>query len=203
MKSTNHSNMGFRRSGLVVHPNLPYLGATPDGRYMYTCDCHGEGIVEVKCPYKYKDADPEDLLGNADVMVDRNLNINQSHKHYAQVQLQKKLCQVSVCDLVIWTTQRYLNLLIDFDQEFCDDMINKAQAFFMRAVLPSIIFSTHKSTTHKSSTDQLYCSCQEPEYGNMIACENENCDIEWYHFNCAGITSQPSGKWYCPECSMD
>ena len=123
------------------------LGATPDGRY--TCDCHGEGIVEVKCPYKYKDADPEDLLGNADVMVDRNLNINQSHKHYAQVQLQMKLCQVSVCDLVIWTTQGYLNLLIDFDQEFCDDMTKKAQAFFMRAVLPSIISSTHKSSTHK------------------------------------------------------
>ena len=44
MKSTTHTNMVFRRSGLVVHPNLPYLG--PGGgvlTYMFSIGmCRGK-----------------------------------------------------------------------------------------------------------------------------------------------------------------
>ena len=42
---------------------------------------------------------------------------------------------------------------------------------------------------------------QQVSFGNMIACEYEGCSIEWFHYECVGITEAPKGKWYCNECS--
>ncbi|KAF3484823.1 hypothetical protein F2Q69_00053554 [Brassica cretica] len=38
-------------------------------------------------------------------------------------------------------------------------------------------------------------------YGEMIACDNNECKIEWFHFGCVGLKDQPKGKWYCPDCA--
>ena len=45
-----------------------------------------------------------------------------------------------------------------------------------------------------------YCLCEGPEYGEMIACDNEDCAIEWFHLGCVGLKTAPKGKWKCPEC---
>lgn len=34
----------------------------------------------------------------------------------------------------------------------------------------------------------------------MIACDGDDCAIEWFHFECIGIMVPPQGKWFCPEC---
>ncbi|ODN04591.1 Inhibitor of growth protein 3 [Orchesella cincta] len=49
-------------------------------------------------------------------------------------------------------------------------------------------------------TEPRYCLCNQVSYGNMVACDNENCPIEWYHYPCVGIVQSPKGKWYCPTC---
>ncbi|XP_015606745.1 uncharacterized protein LOC107273258 [Cephus cinctus] len=51
-------------------------------------------------------------------------------------------------------------------------------------------------------SDNLYCYCQCPydEVSEMIACDGEDCRIEWFHFECVGIMVPPKGKWYCPDC---
>lgn len=45
-----------------------------------------------------------------------------------------------------------------------------------------------------------YCTCQQVSFGEMIACDNKECPIEWFHFPCVDLRSKPKGKWYCPEC---
>ena len=47
-----------------------------------------------------------------------------------------------------------------------------------------------------------YCSCDQPEYGEMIACESGKCKIEWFHFSCVGLNKSPLGKWICKDCNM-
>lgn len=49
---------------------------------------------------------------------------------------------------------------------------------------------------------KIYCYCQCPydEVSEMIACDGEDCRIEWFHFECVGIMVPPKGKWYCPDC---
>ena len=56
----NHDSLTIRDSGLVINSAFPYLGAMPDG--VITCNCFGVGLVEIKCPYKYKDVHPTALV---------------------------------------------------------------------------------------------------------------------------------------------
>ena len=47
--STKHDNFACKLTGLWVSPLYPHLGASPDG--VTTCNCHGDGLVEIKCPF--------------------------------------------------------------------------------------------------------------------------------------------------------
>ncbi|KAI0390511.1 hypothetical protein F5Y17DRAFT_54765 [Xylariaceae sp. FL0594] len=48
-----------------------------------------------------------------------------------------------------------------------------------------------------------YCLCQAVSYGDMVACDNNSCPYEWFHWSCVGLKSEPQGRWYCPACSND
>lgn len=45
-----------------------------------------------------------------------------------------------------------------------------------------------------------YCICDRVSFGEMIACENKECEIEWFHMECLGFKSAPRGDWYCGNC---
>ncbi|KAL4882896.1 hypothetical protein BJY04DRAFT_186261 [Aspergillus karnatakaensis] len=49
-----------------------------------------------------------------------------------------------------------------------------------------------------------YCMCGDVSFGTMICCENPDCDREWFHLECVGLTEVPSrtARWYCPECRV-
>lgn len=50
---------------------------------------------------------------------------------------------------------------------------------------------------------EVYCRCRSHIQGsNMIACDNTKCKIEWFHYECVGITTPPEGEWYCDECRV-
>lgn len=48
--------------------------------------------------------------------------------------------------------------------------------------------------------EPVYCICQRVSFGSMVACDNETCPYEWFHFPCVGLVESPKGKWYCPHC---
>jgi hypothetical protein len=52
-----------------------------------------------------------------------------------------------------------------------------------------------------SKVVELYCTCRQPEHGDMIACDNEECPSpdEWYHVGCVGL-NEVIDKWYCTSC---
>lgn len=45
-----------------------------------------------------------------------------------------------------------------------------------------------------------YCTCQRVSFGDMVACDNDNCKHQWFHWECVGIKEEPVGDWLCPEC---
>ncbi|KAL3861843.1 hypothetical protein ACJMK2_007857 [Sinanodonta woodiana] len=71
----------------------------------------------------------------------------------------------------------------------------------------STFFTLHNSqaalepinVAHQPS-EPVWCFCQDAEYGQMVACDDQNCKFQWFHFGCVGITSKPKGKRFCPEC---
>ncbi|KAM4528256.1 uncharacterized protein PAE49_000194 [Odontesthes bonariensis] len=53
MMGQGHEGFSCMGSGLWMNPKWPYMGSSPDG--MVVCDCHGNGICEIKCPYSQRD----------------------------------------------------------------------------------------------------------------------------------------------------
>jgi hypothetical protein len=45
-----------------------------------------------------------------------------------------------------------------------------------------------------------YCTCNQVSFGRMIACDNPQCSIEWFHFACVKLEEEPKGKWFCDKC---
>ncbi|KAI8088819.1 uncharacterized protein BX664DRAFT_331465 [Halteromyces radiatus] len=48
-----------------------------------------------------------------------------------------------------------------------------------------------------------YCYCNQVSFGDMVACDGDNCDKEWFHYACVGLAEPPAGKWFCDDCSVD
>ncbi|KAJ7610890.1 hypothetical protein FB45DRAFT_760875 [Roridomyces roridus] len=48
--------------------------------------------------------------------------------------------------------------------------------------------------------DTLYCFCQRVSFGQMIACDDSNCQWEWFHIACIGLQEPPDGRWFCESC---
>ena len=48
INTPSHDNFTVRDSGLVINPQWPFVGASPDG--LIECRCCGKGTLEVKCP---------------------------------------------------------------------------------------------------------------------------------------------------------
>ncbi|OCF36164.1 hypothetical protein I316_02036 [Kwoniella heveanensis BCC8398] len=47
---------------------------------------------------------------------------------------------------------------------------------------------------------KTYCTCGQVSYGEMIGCDDDDCDIEWYHLGCLNLDKTPEGNWICPRC---
>ncbi|KAI0007960.1 hypothetical protein F4779DRAFT_589282 [Xylariaceae sp. FL0662B] len=50
--------------------------------------------------------------------------------------------------------------------------------------------------------EPLYCYCNGVSYGEMVACDADDCEREWFHLDCVGLKAAPppSVKWYCDNC---
>ncbi|KAI1193943.1 hypothetical protein F5X97DRAFT_312429 [Nemania serpens] len=50
--------------------------------------------------------------------------------------------------------------------------------------------------------EPLYCYCNGVSYGEMVACDANDCEREWFHLDCVGLKAAPpsSMKWYCDNC---
>ncbi|CAM9986552.1 unnamed protein product [Scytosiphon promiscuus] len=56
-----------------------------------------------------------------------------------------------------------------------------------------------------SSNEPVYCVCRQVGWGDMIGCDNEDCEHgEWFHYHCVGLKQMVDpGFWLCPGCSAD
>lgn len=59
----------------------------------------------------------------------------------------------------------------------------------------------HLSDVPVDPNEPTYCYCKQVSFGQMVMCDNKNCPIEWFHFQCVGLASIPRGKWFCNQCS--
>ena len=91
-----------------------FLGASPDGLV------GSDAVVEIKCPYKYRDALSFKELDKKYFCwyEGEDLIINQEHNYYHQVQGQLYLSGRNVCHFVVWTLKNTLIFQIEKDMEW-------------------------------------------------------------------------------------
>ena len=44
------------------------------------------------------------------------------------------------------------------------------------------------------TNEPSYCTCRRQQYGEMIACENSDCEVEWFHLSCVNLKEAVSRK---------
>lgn len=61
---------------------------------------------------------------------------------------------------------------------------------------------THDGTKPRTNEygEPLYCYCNQVAYGEMVGCDGDSCELEWFHLPCINLDHLPKGKWYCDEC---
>ncbi|KAA1476189.1 hypothetical protein DENSPDRAFT_843092 [Dentipellis sp. KUC8613] len=62
--------------------------------------------------------------------------------------------------------------------------------------------STIQAGEHVDPNEPKYCYCHDVSHGEMVACDNEECLIEWFHLQCVGLSTPPPNEkpWYCRDC---
>ncbi len=100
--------------------------------------------------------------------------------------------------------------------EFLTSSSNSYAALFMYLSLMLQTDSMRKKKKRKGSqggqggqqndndvdaNEPTYCTCKCRSYGSMVACDNQDCAIEWFHYECVGLKCAPGDPWFCPACA--
>ena len=86
---------------------------------------HQFGLVEVKCPYKYRFESIASAAANSDFCLNMTTNIDETqslqlkkktHRYYSQVQGQLPITERKWCDFVVYTTKDLFIQQIEYVQ---------------------------------------------------------------------------------------
>ncbi|CAN7990437.1 unnamed protein product, partial [Ixodes hexagonus] len=135
----SHQSFTCVNTGLLIHPDLPFIAATPDGAT--GCSCCGLGLVEVKCPYVQRHYTLEELHHSPPECLEQDestgaVTLKATHTYYYQIQTQMLVTKRKHCDFALWTTNAMFIERVYAYTALQDEVVTKCKAFFVRVVLP-------------------------------------------------------------------
>ncbi|XP_057296778.1 uncharacterized protein LOC130625692 [Hydractinia symbiolongicarpus] len=195
----HHVDLQVVTTGLHIDPNFPYLAASPDG--LVKCKCHGQSLVEIKCPFKYKKS-LKLWRNDKNCPIDKAGKFKKNHAYYFQVQHQMLVTKMNYCDFFVFSQGKQENdtflIRVTKNEPFCRKLREKLAIVFEKVLLPELV--TRKSDPKLLNEEKVYCICRRPSFPPMIGCDNlGSCDIEWFHYSCVKITRAPK-TWLCSTC---
>lgn len=122
--------------GLVINPDFPFLGASPDGK---VCDQNQTGILEIKCPYSARDKTVQEAVDSyPNFFMERHgqsLRLKRNHAHWYQVQGQLLVTGAAFCDFVTYTKIDTPHVERIFpDTQTMHDLLVKLTGFYVNNV---------------------------------------------------------------------
>jgi len=170
----------------------PFLGASPDGLTM--CECHGRGIVEIKCPTA------------KDNYVDSSGVLPREHTYNYQIQTTMMVVSVEWCDLYVYRPQsQCICIRVKADKDLQANIINKAELYFKQIVLPELVSRKFSSLTHvlgeRGQHQRKIYVCQKPlsPSDKVVICSVSKCSIRVYHLLWVGLMRAVK-TWNCENC---
>lgn len=131
-------------SGVIVRPDMPYLGCTPDKKVIdYSSHPHF-GILEIKCPYKYKSITPEEAAKINDPtfcleFTNGQTRLKTNHAYYVQMQGQMAMCGTTWCDFVVYTFKGMHIERVQENKVFQAEMLTKLNNFYFERFVPTLL----------------------------------------------------------------
>jgi len=137
-------------SGLVINSQWPFIAASPDG--IINCTCHGQGVLEIKCPYSHRYESVEEAASNDEnfcLKEDQGIiKLDSTHAYYHQIQIQLFVCNVTIVIFVFahfLLKQKALLCTLNVYAEmkhFGKTVSKKSRLFFTTCSLPEILVYT-------------------------------------------------------------
>lgn len=128
------------RLGLVIAPEVPWLGYSPDG---ISSRGGKKVLIEVKCPVLGKDTSIVELVERKKlpyiVKDGQNYTLKSAHSYYSQVQLGMLLLCMDICDFVIFSPVQSLVVEVKRDPEHMHNLVTKLQYVYFKKVLPKLV----------------------------------------------------------------
>ena len=73
-----HHNISVKNNcGLYLCKDAPFLGASPDR--VIECDCCDVGVLEIKCPFKFKSTGLDYVPGNKEYCISSDMKLKQTN----------------------------------------------------------------------------------------------------------------------------
>ena len=136
-----HPKLRTYSVGLIVSPNFPHLGCSPDG-YLECEHCDDKnGVLEIKCPYKWRFLTPYEAANDKSFfceLKDDKVVLKRSHSYFYQVQGQMAISGRNWCDFFVWTLRGFSVERIHFEPDLWRDISAKLNHFYLNAVVPEL-----------------------------------------------------------------
>lgn len=127
----------FHSCGLIVHPDVPWLGAAPDGLIYDASEAQSFGLVS----FKYLDL-PSFVECSLLVLQNKGWQLRTGSASYWQIQAEMMIVGVSWCDLLVLSREDLLVQRIYRDSSFINLMKSKLDDFFYSYYLPALSLET-------------------------------------------------------------
>ena len=144
--------------------------------------------------------------------TDGKLHLDTDHTYYYKIQIQLFVCDAEYCDFCVCTFaepggESAMHIERIHKAVNSGQTVEKAKWLFRTCLLPEPMGSwlthpfvvdsseVHSAQAHEDSavcqgsnsqldTLPTYSYCGDPEFGRMLACDNKDCLIEWFHIEC-------------------
>ena len=213
-----HTGVSCSDTGLWISTKFPFIAASPDG--IVTCKVCGDGLVEIKNPYKNRKMTISELVHESEssgLICENNvIHLDRKHRYYDQIQTQLFAAEYEWCDFVVHTSATNDNIHVErifLDRNHLDILLPKLLFFFSEAITPELLSGQvrdrvkanaekrrqnkqQNTTTPLLLNDSLYrcgvCGdvCDDDPIDDSY--QSVGCDLchVWYHFICVRLTGE-------------
>ena len=149
--NSRHQDMEVIEAGLSISKVSLYLAASPDG--IVKCTCHGTGMLEIKCTFKFKDETHKEMVLDKTSCLDEAFTLMSDH---SQVQIQMHVTGASYCDFCVWLPSGNKVCRVLPDAGSVADKLPKLALFWRKHLLPELLSWSLEISSSTSAS--LICS---------------------------------------------
>jgi len=193
------------KTGLRICHGNTWLGASPDA--LIDCPCHGHGVIEVKCPYSFRDTTVPDMLTSPKCCLGDDGTLKRTHQYYTQLQIQMFVYNVQFGVLLLYIGGSLVVANVERDEVFLQNSIPILHSFWQQHILPELVTRRLELRDREQPVvPQQICYCkrsQDEQQSLIVKCSGKSCPFGGFiHLECIRPKRKtvPRKDWWCKEC---